>query len=120
MNELCHQFKSYTTSNEAYTYKQMLQEKYCKELFNAMLEEIEVHEKHEHWKLMNRNDMSAGSKTILAIWSFKRKQYPDGSLNKHKARLCAHGGQQTWGQDYWDTYALVVAWDILRLLLLSS
>ena len=30
MNELCHQVKSYTTSNEAYTYKQMLQEKDCK------------------------------------------------------------------------------------------
>ena len=25
MNELCHQVKSYTTSNEAYTYNQMLQ-----------------------------------------------------------------------------------------------
>ena len=27
MNELCHQVKSYTTSNKAYTYNQMLQEK---------------------------------------------------------------------------------------------
>ena len=40
MNGLCHQVKSYTTSTEAYTYKQMLQEKDCKEFFNAMLEEI--------------------------------------------------------------------------------
>ena len=55
MNELCHQFNSYTTSNEAYTYKQMVQEKDCKEFFNAMLEEVEVHEKREHWTLMNRN-----------------------------------------------------------------
>ena len=37
MNELCHQVQSYTTSNKAYTYKQMLQEKDCKEFFNAML-----------------------------------------------------------------------------------
>ena len=76
----------------------MLQEKYCKELFNAMLEEIEVHEKREHWTLMNRSDMPAGAKTIMAIWSFKRNRYPDGGLNKHKARLCDHGGQHTWGQ----------------------
>ena len=72
-----------------------------------MLEEIEVHDTREHWRLMNRNDMPAGFKTITAIWSFKRQGYLDGSLNKHKARLCDHGGKQTWGQEYWDTYAPV-------------
>ena len=120
MNELCHQVKSYTTSNEAYKYKQMLQEKDCKDLFNAMLEEIEVHEKHKHWTLINRNDMPTGAKTIMAIWSFKRKRYPDGSLNKHKARLCTRGGQKNWSQDYWDTYAPVVTWASVRLLLIVA
>ena len=47
-----------------YTYTQMLQEKYCKEFFNAMLEEIEVHEKREHWTLMNRNEMPTGAKKL--------------------------------------------------------
>ena len=37
MNELFHQVKSYTTSNKAYTYKQMLQERDCKEFFNSIL-----------------------------------------------------------------------------------
>ena len=45
----------------------MLQEKDCKEFFNSMLEEIEVHEKREHWTLMNRNDMPVGAKTIMVI-----------------------------------------------------
>ena len=85
-----------------------------------MLEEIEVHEKREHWTLMNRNDMPAGSKKYMEIWSFKRKRYPDGSLTKHKSRLCAHGGQQTWGQDCWDTYAPVVTWASVRLLLIVA
>jgi hypothetical protein len=56
----------------------------------------------------------------MAIWSFKRKRYPDGTLNKHKARLCAHGGQQTWGLDYLDTYAPVVTWASVRLLLIVA
>ena len=85
-----------------------------------MLEEIEVHEKREQWMLMNRNDMPAGTKTIMAIWSFKRMRYLDGSINKHKVRLCAHGGQQTWRQDYWDTYAPVVGWASVRLLLIVA
>jgi len=69
---------------------------------------------------MNRHDLPLGTKTIMAIWSFKRKRFLDGSLNKHKARLYAHGGQHTWGQDYWDTYAPVVTWASVRTLLIIA
>ncbi len=75
-----------------------------------MENELEDRETHKHWTLMLHNNMPLGAKTTMAIWSFKRKRFLDGLLNKHKARLCAHGGQQTWGQDYWETYAPVVTW----------
>jgi hypothetical protein len=87
------------------------------QFFEAMEIEISDHETRRHWDLMLRTDLPIGAKTIMAIWSFKQKRFPDGTLNKHKARLCAHGGQQTWGQDYWDTYAPVVTWASIRLLL---
>ena len=29
---------------------------------------------------------------ILAIWSFKRRYYPDGKIQKYKARMFAQGG----------------------------
>ncbi len=61
--------------------------------------------------------MPANSKTIMSIWSFKRKRYPDGTLNKHKAKLCAHGRMQTWGKNYWGTYAPVVNWASICLIL---
>ena len=51
------------------------------------------------------------------IWSFKRKRNPDGTLSKHKARLCCHGGQQQWGVNYWDTYSPVVTWSSIRILM---
>ncbi len=66
---------------------------------------------------MQRSDMPENTKTIMSIWSFKRKRYPDGMLNKHKARLCTHGGMQTWGTNYWETYAPVVNWASVHLLL---
>jgi hypothetical protein len=56
----------------------------------------------------------------MAIWSFERKHFPDGTLNKHKEYLCAHGGQQTWGLDYWETYAPVVTWTSVCLLLIVA
>lgn len=43
-----------------------------------------------------------------------------GSLRKHKARLCCHGGQQQWGLNHWDTYAPVVSWFSIRILLVLS
>ncbi len=82
--------------------------------------EISNHENHRHWDLMLWKDLPFGVKTTMAIWSLKHKRFPNGTLNKHKAQLCAHGGQQTWGQDYWDTYAPVVTWASVQLLLIVA
>ena len=54
---------------------------------------------------------------LMMIWSFKRKRDPEGKVIKYKARLCCHGGQQQWGVNYWDTYAPVVSWSSIRILM---
>ena len=72
--------------------------------------EVAAHEKRDHWEVVKRSSVPLGTKTIQAIWSFKRKRFPDGSINKFKARLCAHGGMQQWGVNYWETYTPVVNW----------
>ena len=64
--------------------------------------------------------MPRGIKPIMAIWSFKRKRYPDGTLNKHKSRLCAHGVKQQWGINYWEKYDPVVNWVHFRFILIIS
>jgi hypothetical protein len=56
----------------------------------------------------------------MTVWSFKRKRHPDGSLKKYKARLCCHGGQQQFGLNYWDTYAPVVSWSSIRIIIIIS
>ena len=40
-------------------------------------------------------------KTILSIWSFKCKRYPDGRIIEHKARFGEHGVSNKWGVNYW-------------------
>eukprot|EP00957_Ditylum_brightwellii_P140542 10707434-Ditylum_brightwellii.AAC.1 len=39
---------------------------------------------------------------------------------KHKARLCAHGGMQQWGVNFWETYSPVVNWITVRTLLAAA
>jgi hypothetical protein len=70
----------------------MLQQEGFKQFFQAMEVEFNDHETCKHWNLTERKDLPAGTKTIMAIWSFKRKCFPGRTLNKHNTRLCAHGG----------------------------
>lgn len=112
-------FATTTANNEAYHFHQAMQEDDREQFIEAMLKELEDHRVNEHWVLVLRKDIG-DSPTIKAIWSFKRKRRPDGSLLKHKARLCAHGGMQVYGVNYWDTYAPVVNWISIRMMLTIS
>jgi len=87
------------------------------EFIEAMGKEVNNHETRDHWEIVHCSTIPAGVKTIQAIWSFKRKRYPDGILNNHKAHHCAHGGMQQWGVSYWETYSPVVNMLTVRLLL---
>ena len=85
-----------------------------------MVKKIKDHEEGDHWELFKRSKMPPCTKTILSVWAFKRKRLPDGTIAKHKARLNAHGGMQRWGVDYSETYAPVVNWISVRLILAIS
>jgi hypothetical protein len=98
----------------------MLCENDCIKFFKAMEVKIHDHKDHYHWTLILRKDSPVDVKTIMPIWSFKRKRFPNRRLNKHKAWLCTHGGQQIWGVKYWDTYAPVVTWASIQLLLIIA
>ena len=84
-----------------------------------MVKELEEHHRNKHWKLVLRSTIGE-AKIVKAIWASKRKRRPDRSLLKHKARLNAHGGMQIYGETYWDTYAPVVNWISIRMMLTLS
>ena len=81
---------------------------------------ISNHNKCGHWSIVHRDTLPNKAWPIKAIWSFKRKRKPDGELLKHKARLCAHGGMQQWGDSYWKTYSPVVNILSIHLILTIS
>jgi len=60
------------------------------------------------------------ARLLNAIWSYRRKRTPSGVFRKHKARICTDGSQQCYGIDYYNTYAPVVSWSSVRLLLTLS
>eukprot|EP00957_Ditylum_brightwellii_P174227 13264896-Ditylum_brightwellii.AAC.1 len=99
-------FAANQQQNETYTFNDMVKQDDRKDFIMAMLDEIKTHEDREHWALMKRAEAPADKrvirkvKTIVPIWSFKKKRFPSGQLMKHKACLYTHGGMQKWEVDF--------------------
>ena len=83
----------------------------------AMKKEVSQLMKQNTWKRVPRNDVPPGRIILKSIWVFKLKRLPDGTALKYKARFCVRGDLQTEGVDYFETYAPVVQWSTIRLLL---
>ena len=105
--------------NDSFHFHQTMQQEDREDFIRAMVKELEDHRDNKHWKLIPRSEIG-DAKTIKAIRAFRRKRQPDGSLLKHKACLNAHGGMQVYGENYWDTYASVVNWISMRMMLTLS
>lgn len=78
-----------------------------------MQEEINsIHSNHT-WTLV---PLPPNTKAITSRWVFKTKP-GTGNQPRYKARLVARGFQQTSGVDFLETFAPVVRWETIRLLL---
>ena len=87
---------------------------YC----NAMdLEVATLKDKMDAWDVVNRTpDMHV----LPSTWAFRCKRYPDGLVRKLKARFCVSGDRQIEGVDFFKTFAPIVQWATVRLLLILS
>ena len=65
-----------------------------------------------------RSSLPPDTSVLKSTWVFKIKRLPSRIIRKFKARLCVRGDLQRHGIDYWDTYAPVVSWTTVRLVLI--
>jgi Reverse transcriptase (RNA-dependent DNA polymerase)/GAG-pre-integrase domain len=88
------------------------------EFVRAMSKEIKSHTDNKNWIVMERKAVPTGHDILPAIWAMRRKRRIDTQeVYKWKARINIHGGKQTKGVNYWDTYAPVATWASIRLVL---
>ena len=82
-----------------------------------MLKEFKDHCTLQHWELEKVKRVPKGTQILDAIWVMKRKRdIKSGQVYKWKAHLNVHGGQQTNGVNFWETYAPAVNWFSICLL----
>jgi hypothetical protein len=81
---------------------------------DAIKSEIASLIQQKTWTHIPRDE---ASRVINNTWVFKLKRLPDGTPLTFKARFCVRGDLQKEGEDYLETYAPVVKWSTIRLLL---
>ena len=69
------------------------------------------------WTQVEKTD---NMNVILSTWAFRIKRFPSGLVRKLKARFCVRSDLQRKGIDVFETFAPVVSWTTVRLLLILS
>ena len=102
------------------TLREARMSEYAEEFGTAMAEEITALEKGNTWTPMLRSSLPSGTNVLPGTWALKIKRFPDGRVRKFKGRYCVRGDKQIKGVDYHETYAPVVAWTTVRMMLVMA
>ena len=91
------------------------------QFITAIQKVISDQEKRKHWKVVHRSETKRAN-MIMEIWSFRRKRYNImEKVTKYKARICAHSVMQEKRMNYWETYAPVVQYmSVIIMLILEA
>src|SRR6266480_139739 len=99
------------------TYIEALRRPESEEWQKAMDTEIEALKRNDTYTVV---PIPKGRKLVDSKWVYKTKYLADGSVEQLKARGVAKGYSQIPGQDFDETFAPVVRYESLRLLLAIS
>ena len=96
-------------------WREAMRGEFADQYWEAAKVEIQTLEGMNSWEVVKR---TVEMNVLPGTWAFKCKRFPDGLIKKFKARFCARGDKQIEGVDFFETYAPVVQWTTVRLMLI--
>ena len=75
--------------------------------WEAMDKELQSIIDMDSWEIVPRSSLPKGTKVIPGTWALHLKWFPDGRVNKFKARYCVMGSVMPKGTENWSP---VVGW----------
>ena len=104
-------------SPDTFTYGEAMNGPHAKGMKEAAHIEINTLRKMGVWDVVKRQPWM---NVLPSTWTFRLKRFTDGAIRKLKGRFCARGDRQIQDVDFFDTWAPVVSWNTVRLLLVLS
>ncbi len=99
-------------------FQQALQQPDAEHFIKAVIKEVNGHIDNNHWALVKQDRVPDDVQIVPSIWSMRRKRdLTANEIKSHKACLNLHGGKQVYGMNYFKTYAPVVMWFAIRLMI---
>ncbi len=110
-----------STDPDVMYFHEILREPDKQEFLNSMQKEIDGHNENKNWELVPRSQVPSHIKVLPSVWAMRRKRrLSDGTIYKWKARINVDGSKQTYGVDYWETYAPVATWATIRCVMMLA
>ena len=72
-------------------YNEAMQSQYAEEFVKAMQIEVDALMKLGTWQGVLRSSLPRNGNVLPSTWAFKIKRWPNGLIQKFKARFCVHG-----------------------------
>ena len=97
---------------------QALQQPDAAHFVEAVVQEANGHVYNNHWRLTKCSKVPSDVEVVPSVWSLLcKRDITTNKIKKYEARLNLHGGKQVFGLNYYETYASVVTWFSIRLLI---
>jgi hypothetical protein len=98
---------------------QALQQSDAKEFIQALIKEVNGHVDCNNWMLKKRSKVPDEAQIVPSVWSMRHKRnLTTNQVKSHKTRLNLHGKKQIYGMNYFKTFAPVVTWFAVRLMII--
>jgi len=102
-------------------FHQAMQQPNAGEFVKAVIKEINGHIEHNWWKLIKHSEVPEDVDVIPSVWAMRcKRDLMTNEILKYKSRLNLHGGKQVYGMKYFKTYAPVVTWFAIRLIIIMA
>jgi hypothetical protein len=99
--------------------QQVLRQHDAKEIVQAVVNEVNEHVDCKNWSLKKRSEVPEDLQIAPSVWSMQRKRdLTTNKIKSHKARLNLRGEKQIYRMNYFETYAPVVTWFAIRLMII--
>ena len=98
--------------------QQALRQPNASHFVDAVISKVNGHVMNKNWALIKRSEVPEDADVVPSVWAMRRKRdITTNEVKKYKACLNLHGGKQVYGMNYYETYAPVVTWFAIRLLI---